>query len=444
MPKVTLDPTEIEYREGAQIIEPFPPQADSTENNNNRTAQFISFATEHGLASPEDNKPSEAPQPENPPVTEVAPPANAEPAPTPESIEVVELGEEPGATEGAKESGATEGAKESGATEGAKESGATEEASTEQQSPPLDDDSLDIQHTDNLHIEDQQEDNQQPKDQKTELVAESSTSPEAISSSITPQEATEEEAKRAYNSAPPLPDAPPSEASIAPSPPEPSDLQQPGMSDGALRPEEAQTEAQKIAQAAEERATLIVQQAQDEAKHITQQAAEQGEERGKREGYQQGYQNGQKALDFAVERLQVITGRLLDQRQSVLNDLEAQIIELALLIAKKVVKSISAKDREVVIENVRQALHLLSAERQIGIRINPDDLRLSEEELKRVTEALEKEKTIVFYADATIEKGGCLIETDLGNIDARISSQLLELEQHIQGIDILRQRRVTS
>ena len=382
MPKVILDTAEMEFGEEVRVIEPSAPKDSSTENG--RDNEFVSFAAEHGLTPPEDNEASEARQPESPPAAESA-------KEEPESAEAVQPTEN---RESNEKASASEAVPEMRA-----------EADEQEPSP------LEELSPDNQRIE--------PSTPREENV---------------PLKTLEEERAGAVAS----------EVPLAQSPPEVHDIQQPSIPDVTRVHEEAQSEAQRIVQTAEEKASRIVQQANDEAESITQQAAERGEERGNQEGYQEGYQSGQKALDFVVERLRVISGRLLDQRKSILIDAEAQIIALVLLIAKKVVKHIAGKDREVVIENVRQALHLLSAERQITIRVNPDDLKLSEEELKRITAALEKEKTIAFYADATIEKGGCLIETDLGNIDAQISSQLLELEQQIQSMESLRQPRVTS
>jgi len=46
-------------------------------------------------------------------------------------------------------------------------------------------------------------------------------------------------------------------------------------------------------------------------------------------------------------------------------------------------------------------------------------------------EAVESIKNITVAEDSSVEKGGCIVETDFGAIDARISSQLNELEQKI-------------
>ena len=45
---------------------------------------------------------------------------------------------------------------------------------------------------------------------------------------------------------------------------------------------------------------------------------------------------------------------------------------------------------------------------------------------------------ITVVEDSSVDKGGCIVETDFGAIDARISSQLSELENKILEISPLK------
>ena len=44
---------------------------------------------------------------------------------------------------------------------------------------------------------------------------------------------------------------------------------------------------------------------------------------------------------------------------------------------------------------------------------------------------VENVKSVTVVEDSSVDKGGCVIETDFGQIDARISSQLHEIEEKI-------------
>ncbi len=51
--------------------------------------------------------------------------------------------------------------------------------------------------------------------------------------------------------------------------------------------------------------------------------------------------------------------------------------------------------------------------------------------MKDFLRLVENAKNITVMEDTAVERGGCIIETDFGLIDARISSQLHEIEEKI-------------
>ena len=56
----------------------------------------------------------------------------------------------------------------------------------------------------------------------------------------------------------------------------------------------------------------------------------------------------------------------------------------------------------------------------------------------------ENVKNITVVEDSTVDRGGCVIETDFGAIDAKIVSQLNELEQRILEVSPIRSRIKTA
>ncbi len=68
------------------------------------------------------------------------------------------------------------------------------------------------------------------------------------------------------------------------------------------------------------------------------------------------------------------------------------------------------------------------------MRVNLADVKLTTEHIKDFIHQVENIKNISVVEDSSVEKGGCIVETDFGAIDARISSQLNELETQILNI----------
>ena len=153
--------------------------------------------------------------------------------------------------------------------------------------------------------------------------------------------------------------------------------------------------------------------------------------KGREEGRNEGYAEGKAEVDRLIERTQTVLERAQDKRGEILSETEREIIDLVLLITRKVVKVISENQREVVVSNVLEALRKVRDQGTVIVRVNLSDVKLTTEHTKEFIKALEGVKSVQVQEDSSVDSGGCIIETDFGEIDARISSQLAELEAKI-------------
>ncbi len=197
-------------------------------------------------------------------------------------------------------------------------------------------------------------------------------------------------------------------------------------------------QAQQVRHEAEEEAARVVQEAEHKAEQIVQQAeqtARQTEsdviERGRKEGHEQGFREGQSEVERVIERLHVILSRAIDRRKQILEESEAQIVHLVLEISKKVVKVLSENQKNIVVNNVVQALRKLKSKSDVIVRVNFADLEVTSKHMDTIIERIEHVGNITVAEDSTVDRGGCVIETDFGEIDARIASQLREIEDRI-------------
>ena len=84
--------------------------------------------------------------------------------------------------------------------------------------------------------------------------------------------------------------------------------------------------------------------------------------------------------------------------------------------------------------NVLEALKKVKGRGEVTLRVNLDDVKLTTEHIDEFIKRVENIKGITVIEDSQVEKGGCIVETDFGAIDARISSQLTELENKVMEI----------
>ena len=189
----------------------------------------------------------------------------------------------------------------------------------------------------------------------------------------------------------------------------------------------AENEAQKIVSDAKVQADDIAAKAQIERDDLKRSAYDEGF----KSGQEAGFESGKAEVNRLIERSHKILETVLNRREEILIETEDQVVQLVLLISKKVVKIMSENQKQVVMANVLSALKKVKTRGNVTIRVNLEDVKLLTDHIKDFTAQVENVSGITLVEDSSVDKGGCIVETDFGAIDARISSQLSELESKI-------------
>jgi len=210
-------------------------------------------------------------------------------------------------------------------------------------------------------------------------------------------------------------------------------------------------EAQTLKRKAQDEADNIIAEAHEKAKQIEADSRaafeaerREAEEQGRAAGREAGFGEGKAEVERLIQRTQTVLERAQDKRAEILDETEQEIISLVLLIARKVIKVISENQKNVIISNVVQALRKVKGRGNIIIRVNISDLKLATDHIKDFINLVEGAKSVQIVEDSSIDEGGCIIETDFGEIDARIASQLTELETKILEISPIKSRARTG
>jgi flagellar assembly protein FliH len=206
-------------------------------------------------------------------------------------------------------------------------------------------------------------------------------------------------------------------------------------------------EADTAKQAAEKDAERVLAETEEKIRRLEEEsrvnceaARKEAEDQGRIAGREEGFAEGKAEVERLIQRTQIMLERAQNKRGEILLETEQEIIDLVLLISRKVVKVISENQRTIVLQNVVQALRKVKTRGNVTIRVNMADLKLTTEHIKDFIQRLEGVKSIQVVEDTSVDSGGCVIETDFGEIDARISSQLAELEAKILQISPIKSR----
>jgi flagellar assembly protein FliH len=145
-------------------------------------------------------------------------------------------------------------------------------------------------------------------------------------------------------------------------------------------------------------------------------------------GYQDGYRDGQVALDafkasFA-KQMAAQFGQMLacldDQWNTLEHEMAGAVTRTAVQLARQVVRHELATRPEIIARVAQEAVGaiVLSA-RHLRVRVHPSDHAHVAEGCDEALAA----RAARLVADADIEPGGCVVDSDLGQVDARIGSR---------------------
>lgn len=185
----------------------------------------------------------------------------------------------------------------------------------------------------------------------------------------------------------------------------------------------------------EARAAAALAEARTEAAEVladAQGTAEAIRARAYREGFAVGEADGRargRAEAMAeVERLTALVrgaAAAADQvRGALLAGAEAQVVELALMVARRVVGAAAAEHTGIAARLVREGIRN-SGGRLLRVRVNPRDV----EAVRATVLTAGDDATIV--ADDGVTIGGCVIDVEGGTIDLRLETQLDLIERAI-------------
>ncbi|MCX5750696.1 MAG: FliH/SctL family protein [Candidatus Saganbacteria bacterium] len=181
----------------------------------------------------------------------------------------------------------------------------------------------------------------------------------------------------------------------------------------------------KLEEKAQQEARQMVELAKAEAKRIRDKAHGDGLEEGKIEGRAELAARIEEALDTINQAVK--------EREKIIRDAEAEILRLAIKIAEQIIRSEVSLHRDVCLNIVAEAIQKVSDREQMILRVSREDVEQLKRHKDRLAGLVDGVKSFSILEDSNIEPGGCMIETNLGFVDARISTKLAAIEEAFKG-----------
>jgi flagellar assembly protein FliH len=145
---------------------------------------------------------------------------------------------------------------------------------------------------------------------------------------------------------------------------------------------------------------------------------------GEAEGRAEGLLAAHAEIDVALSALSRAVGEVDKLREEMVDALEREAVDLALSLSEQILAGALDVEPERILDGVRGALRRLVDRHRVTVLVNPADLELVSERMDAVRGELGGIEHCDVQADRRVGRGGVVVETAAGEIDAQISSQL--------------------
>jgi flagellar assembly protein FliH len=150
------------------------------------------------------------------------------------------------------------------------------------------------------------------------------------------------------------------------------------------------------------------------------------------EGLAAGREAALVELTPAASALEEGARRLHEESLATADRLEVQAVELALFLAEKVVGGAVAVDPELVVEAVRGALRGVVERERVTVLVHPDDLELVRDAMGGLVATLGGIEHAEVQAERRVARGGAVIRTPEGDVDARVETKLQRAREVVE------------
>jgi len=158
------------------------------------------------------------------------------------------------------------------------------------------------------------------------------------------------------------------------------------------------------------------------------QRAEQEAQSLRDQGYQRGIDDGMAKGEAAyLDAVQSVFGIVSEINQATLAHFQHQeqvVVAMAMAIAEKVLHTHLDQQPDAIRPIIEDAIRRITDKNRVIIKVHPDDASVARQHRDALLTALPDIRSLEVTEDPNQDRGGCIIETQLGFIDASLKTKL--------------------
>jgi flagellar assembly protein FliH len=179
-------------------------------------------------------------------------------------------------------------------------------------------------------------------------------------------------------------------------------------------------------------AAKIVQQAHLQAEQIRRQAEVAGRKAAEAAAERMLEEKVTKRMDTLLPALEELVKQINDAKSDLQSYWEQSAVKVSTAIAQRIIRRELAREPQITLDLIAEALRLATGTAEITLRVNPTDFENLGPQIERLAQTLCRLAPSGVVSDPEISPGGCRVETKFGEIDQQIEAQLRRIEEDLE------------
>lgn len=151
-------------------------------------------------------------------------------------------------------------------------------------------------------------------------------------------------------------------------------------------------------------------------------------EKGFAEGERGGIELGRKKLEPIIKNLDNLAREIAKAKEKIINENEIDLIKLSFLIASKIIHFEIQDNNDIILNIAKTTLEKTIKGGKVTLCVNPTDYQYLIDNKSQIPQLCQMVDTISIERDPAICRGGCIVLTNAGEIDASIENQIKVLK----------------
>jgi flagellar assembly protein FliH len=162
-------------------------------------------------------------------------------------------------------------------------------------------------------------------------------------------------------------------------------------------------------------------------KEVQETAYQEAYQLGLSDGKNQAFQNSSEEIQARLTEFDTLIQALTKIKTELLLQNESHLVQLTFHMAKRLAYKEVQADPQIVVQIMKEAIEMAQIEEQVTIRVAPTQLAFFETLKEQTGKDFEFLNKVKFEGAESVSNGGCVIETNYGQIDAKFEERVEKL-----------------